>query len=456
MQGPVPGRCVPAHLALRSRARRGLVAGRSGGLGIGEHPEVRPARPAVLGRDIDIRPLIAWAIRHRLRLTLGFGVAARLGQYAYNRSYWMDEGSLVEAIRRLTPGGFLGPLGFSQLAPPGFLVAEWLALHLLGDRQFLFRLVPLAAGTGALFLFLKVARLCLAPGAVLAAVAMFACSDDLIYFSSEVKQYSTDVLCALACTLLGLTVGSRPLSTRRAAVLGAAGSAVAWCSHPSVFVLAAVGTVGLAVEARAGRWRSGALWAAVGLAWVASFLAVQAVAMEQLGHSRGMWAFWAFAFPPWPPKSLWDASWPARRLMLMMVEPLSFGMPFGPSLSMIPALGCGLLGLVRLWRADRRTFALLFLPFAFALLSAYLRLYPFHGRLVLSLAPAMLLAVASGLGRVREVDGRAAFSLALFALVVAVPAASAAWRVVEPRDRDLSNPFGDNRDPVIDPFRFPF
>ena len=396
-----------------------------------------------------------WAIAHRSPLILGFGVVARVGQYLYNRDYWMDEGSLVEAVKHLTPGGFFGPLGYSQLAPPGFLVAEWLALHLLGDWRMAFRLVPLLGGIGALFVFRDVARRTLAPGAILAAVAMFACSDDLIYFASEVKQYSTDVLCALLCTLLGLTIGSRPLSAGRAATLAAAGSAVVWCSHPSIFALAALGLVGLAAEARAGRWWSSGLWVLVGLAWVGSFASVHAVAMEQLGHERGMWAFWAFAFPPWPPRSAWDASWPARRLMLMLVEPLSFGMPFDPRVSMVPALACGLLGAGRLWRLDRRRFALLALPFGFAMLASYLKLYPFHGRLVLFLAPNLLLAVASGLNRVREVRGRGAPYLALVFLVVAVPAASAAFQVVVPRNRELSNPYGDNRYPPIDPFQFP-
>ncbi len=437
------------------RAGPGL-SDRWGGRSIGDSAVGPSGRPGPLGRTIDLGLLVPWAIRHRLGLILGLGIVARLIRCGHDRPYWMDEAALVAGVKALRPGGFFGPLGFNQLAPPGFLVAEWLALHLFGDWRVAFRLVPLAAGIGSLFLFLGVARRCLAPGAVPAALALFACSDDLIYYSSEAKQYSSDVVCALACTWLGLTVGSRPITAARALIWGAAGSAVAWCSHPSVFVLAAVGTVGLAAEVRSAGWRSIGLWVAVGLAWAASLAAVHAVAMAQLEQKRGMWAFWAFAFPPWPPRTLWDASWPARRLILMLVEPLSFGMPLGPRLSMLPALGCGLLGLVRLWRADRRRFALLASPFAFAMLAAYLRFYPFHGRLVLFLAPTMLLAVASGLDRVGQTRGGGFLHGALVALVVAVPAASAAVRAVAPNDRNFPNPYGDNRDPVIDPLRFPF
>src|SRR5207248_1354317 len=102
--------------------------------------------------------------------------------------------------------------------------------------------------------------------------------------------------------------------------------------------------------------------------------------MEQLGHGDGMWRFWDFAFPPVPPRSVWDATWVPRRLALVFVDPLNFDAPIGPRLSMIPAIGLCLAGSVRLGRVDPGRLALLMLPGAFALLAAHLRLYPFHGR----------------------------------------------------------------------------
>ena len=76
-----------------------------------------------------------------------------------------------------------------------------------------------------------------AQSAVWVAVALFGVSGDLVYFASEAKQYSSDVASALAMILLGLTLGARPLTAPRAALLGAAGVTVVWFSHPSIFVL---------------------------------------------------------------------------------------------------------------------------------------------------------------------------------------------------------------------------
>ena len=367
----------------------------------------------------------------------------------------MDEGSLVSNIVTKAPTAMFGPLGNSQLAPPGFLVAEWAARRALGGSRFALRLVPLLSGIASMFLIAAIARRCLPARAVWVAVALFAVSGDLIYFASEAKQYSSDVTSALAFILLGLTLVARPLTAARAALLGAAGAAIVWFSHPSIFVLAAVGTVGLAGSIGDRDGRSTASWVLVGLAWVGSFAAVHFVAMNQLNHDSMMWRFWAFAFPPMPPKSVWDATWIPRHLAMLFVVPLNFDSPIGPRLSMLPAIGLCLAGCVRLWRADRGRLAILMLPGVFALLASCLKLYPFHGRLVLFFVPSLLLAIADGLDLVREHRGRTVLYWALMAMVLGFPTLTAAYHVFEPVHRRDFNQFGDLRPEAIDPYRFP-
>jgi hypothetical protein len=399
--------------------------------------------------------MAAWVDRYKLPLVVGVGIGLRLIQYGHDRGYWMDERSLVRSIQGLSPATMFGPLGNSQLAPPGFLFAEWAAMRALGDSRLSLRLVPLISGIASMFLIAAVARRCLPARAVWMAVALFAVSGDLIYFASEAKQYSSDVASALACLLLGLTIGSRPMTAAKTALLAAAGAAIVWFSHPSVFVLAAVGTVGLSGAVGNRYARSAASWVLVGLAWVGSFAAVHAVAMEQLGSGDGMWRFWDFAFPPVPPRSVWDASWVPRRLALLFVDPLNFDAPIGPRLSMLPAIGLCLMGCARLWRVDRGRLAMLMLPGVFALLAAHLRLYPFHGRLVLFFVPVLLLAIADGLDLVREKRGRGLLYAFLAAMVLGFPTLTAAYHVFEPSNRNFANPYGDLRPAVIDPYRFP-
>ena len=394
--------------------------------------------------------------RHRVAILLGLGVAFRVAGFLAGRGLWMDEGSLIANARLRSPSAFFGPLVASQLAPPGFLTLEWVALRVFGDSAPAARIVPLLAGIASLWLFLAVARRMLTPRAIPAAVALFASADDLIYFASEAKQYSSDVASALACTLIGVTIGVGSLDLRRALVLSTFGVLIVWFSHPSIFVLAAVGTVRLADRLMARDWRSALAWCLVGATWVASFAGVHAVAMVQLGPSGMMWQFWGFAFPPFP-GSVWDASWVFRRLAYFFVNPLHFTAPFGPLWSSLPAVVSCLVGVVVFARSRRDDLALLLLPVGFALAASCLKLYPFHGRLVLFLTPAFLLLIASGLDRVRDLrPGRNLAFATLAALLIGVPMLLDLYRVVEPRQRETLNPYGDRRPLSLDPYRYPF
>jgi len=266
---------------------------------------------------------------HPVRVALVSGIVCRVAGWLADRSYWLDEGSIVGCILKLDETGLFGPLGSSQLAPPGFLASEWAAIHLVGTSRVAFRVVPLLAGIAALFGFHAVARRCL-PGRVeWVAVLLFAVTGDLIYFASEVKQYSSDLALTLGCLVVAFRSNRGPTTWGQAVGLAAMGVGVVWCSHPAIFTLAAIGVVGLARALRDQTPRRGAVWVAIGLAWLASFALVHAVAMRQLGYRRDMWAFWDFAFPPVPPRSVWDLIWPVRRIAFLFASPLNFDAPIG-------------------------------------------------------------------------------------------------------------------------------
>jgi hypothetical protein len=406
----------------------------------------------------------SWLSAHRLGVILSLGILFRLAQYLSGRRSWLDEDALAENIRDLTPAGLFGPLNGNQLAPPGFLILEWAAYHTLGDSLASLRLFPLVFGIAALFLLLGVARRCLRPGAVAIALGLFAVSDEQIYYASELKQYSGDVAFTLAATLLAMSVGSKPVTVARLAALGAFGASAVWFSHPVLFVLAGVGVVllGEALARRDARASAGLV--VVGLVWLGSFAASFAVARVQLAQPHAMWTFWNFAFPVWPPRSAWDASWAIRRFLYLFVNPLNFDTPAGPRLSALPAVGLFLVGAWSLGRRDRKALGLLLLPGLFALLAGALRLYPFHGRLTLYLAPALILVIAEGAAWVREAiaagDGaerlRRGGGAAGGATIQLVPTLPAVYHLDTPRDRSGLDPHGDRRPHHLDPQRFPF
>ena len=64
------------------------------------------------------------------------------------------------------------------------------------------RLFPLVCGIASVFLTCSVAKRYLDPRAVPMAVGMVALGDHLLYYSAEIKQYSCDLMFALACPAL--------------------------------------------------------------------------------------------------------------------------------------------------------------------------------------------------------------------------------------------------------------
>jgi hypothetical protein len=406
------------------------------------------------GREVVLGPIVRrlapWGL-------VGLGVLFRLRQYLAAMPFWLDEESLLENLRTRSWVGPFGPLVNSQLAPPGFLAVERLAYRVLGETRLSLRLFPFLGGVASLGLFLAVCRRCLGPTAVLIALGLFAVSNDLIAYSDELKQYETDVAAGLVCTWLGLGLRSRPVGTAELVVAGAVGAAIVWFSHPSAFVLAGVGTV-LGASALGRRdGREAFRLALVGLTWAASFVAVYAVGLNQLGYNRDMWSFWAFAFPPVPPTSAWEAAWVPRRILFFFVNPLNFDTPLGPRVSILPALGFFGVGCLSLWRRDRLVFGLLAAPVLFTFLAAYLRLYPFHGRLVLFLVPTFLILIAEGAARVGERFGRRDVWAAVLASLLLFPTLrDLDYLVTMPRAHNGFNAHGDRRPSKLDPDRFPF
>jgi hypothetical protein len=416
---------------------------------------------ALAHREIHVGPLIAALTGpRRLEALVALGVVLRVAQFLAGRSFWLDEGSLGDNILSLPLSGLFGPLTSTQIAPPGFLVVEWMVSRALGGSIDTFvyslRLFPLLGGIASLFLFRDVARRQLEPGAAWIALALFAIDDDQIYFANELKPYGTDVTAALIVYRMVLPSASGPLTPARLLGLAAAGAALVWFSLPSAFVLGGVGGVLIASALTRRDWRRALLLVLVAVAWAASFVGVYAVSQAQLDHRRDMWVFWDFAFPPWPPATAWDASWPIRRGLLLFINPLGFETPLGPVVSALLPAALFLAGCVSMGRRRPETLALLLAPGLLALLASYPRLYPFHGRLVLFLAPALLLLIGEGADHVGRWLGDRARVVVLVALFL-FPAWGACYQILVPRDRPTLNPYGDRRLPwKVDPYRFPF
>jgi len=413
------------------------------------------------GRDgVDHR----WSALGRTQITsetwtwilVAIGVVLRLLEYADRRRLYMDERSLLENLVGLAPFDFTSTLTEHQLAPPGFLVIERLLVRTPFPVIPAARLVPLLSAIISMFLMRSVARRFLAAHAVPIAVGLFALNDWLLYYSTEIKQYSTELALTLAAWLLaagpvGKLFGEPPAVTRRRMVLLTLSGAVGvWFSYPLAFGLAAIGTLLIAEAVHRKEWRQMLGLLAMTLAWAASFAVCYRVSRGILTKERFIWDWWYFAFLPIPPRSLEDLVRVWWQVLNLLNSPSDVLTPLGVIPSAFLALGLFVLGA---WSLGRRSLGGLYLvvaPLPFAMLASALHQYPFHGRLLIFLVPTVHLLVGQGAAALSR-KGGAPLALALGAFLLYQPAFDVFWhRTIAPRSHSGYDSHGDLAPDLLD------
>lgn len=325
-------------------------------------------------------------------IIIGVGILLRLFPYFHNRSLWLDESWLALNILQKSYSQLMGVLNNGQMAPIGFLSIEKFMVLSFGDSEYVLRAFPLLAGIFSLFLFYGVARRVLTSRGLLMALGLFAVSSFLIRYSSELKQYSSDVMIALGISLLGLVCMEKE-SRFLLSLFSIAGSILIWFSHSAIFSLAGVGIALTLYYLKARKWQNVAWLSLPALFWLGSFALNYFVTLRDLSQNRKMVKAWSSAFMPMVPVSTEDFMWYLRAFFDM------FHNPGGLSLYGLAAL-CFVIGGISMFSEKRYACYVLTLPMLFTLFASGLNKYPFGGRLILFLVPMMLILIGEGVDRI--------------------------------------------------------
>jgi hypothetical protein len=358
---------------------------------------------------------------------LALGIVLRLRQYFFNRSLWLDESLLALNLITRTPSELLKPLGYHQGAPLGFLMLEKAVIRFLGSGEMALRLIPLLAGIASLFLFATAARRLLAPEAVPIAVGLFSICGSLVYYSSEAKQYSSDVAVALVLLLAAshLTVGEN--TPAKALALSIIAGLSIWFSQPAAFVVAAVGIVWLWVGLGKRDRLFPAAWVGFAIITNLSFGIYYLFSLRTLVRDEWLMGYWSGAFAPLP-YSLSGIRWFAN------AWPEMCGNPLGLTFVGI-ATAAVVFGAMEIFRERPEKLMLLALPILLALAASALHRYPFRGRLLLFAVPCALLLLGAGLGAIwtKTRSVLPGFGSLLIVLMFLNPVEDAARSLVKPR-----------------------
>lgn len=323
-----------------------------------------------------------------------FGITLRLRQYIANRSLWHDEANLALNIVNRTFAELLQPLDYDQGAPIGFLLITKTFTLLFGNEDYILRLTPILSGLIATYLAYRLAKEYLGAGGTLF-LLLFAISWSLVYYSSDLKQYASDVMAVILLIYLAFRSLGEDAKKKDIFLLARTGFFLIWISHPAAFVAAGIGLV-LALEKLLKKNYTRLFWIfGVGAAWIVSFGTTYLISLRTLAADESLKHYWRNAFMPFPPWKDWG--WFIKTYSSLL-QNTSWGLDrdnlFLLSTTLI------IMGLISFFLRDWYKALIITTPVLIVSLASTMEIYPIRGRLALFLIPIIILFLAEGLGRI--------------------------------------------------------
>src|SRR5262249_21455696 len=236
------------------------------------------------------------------------GVLWRLVRYGLAFPLWSDEAAvMLSLVQRHGYADLLRPLDYGQVAPLGFVAAQFTALQLGGTSEYALRAPGLVTGLTALLLFARLAWLTLPPIGAAGAVGVLAASHYITRYSLDIKPYGTDLLVATGLLVLAVRWMKAPERRRWPVLLILVAPVALTMSYPAVFVAGGIGVGLLPILLRrrssATDW---ALWLAYGLVAALSFAGLVYLSTGSLYAEtrQAMMDYWGRGFPPADPVRL--------------------------------------------------------------------------------------------------------------------------------------------------------
>ncbi|WP_158534918.1 glycosyltransferase family 39 protein [Mucilaginibacter hurinus] len=341
--------------------------------------------------------LIIWIV-------IAIGVAIRLFHLLNNRSLWEDEVYLSTGLVNYDfQQLFTKGLPFQQKAPAGYLLVVKSLLAVLGNHEIPLRLFSFISGILSLTMFVPVVRHFFKPAGQVAAITVIAFSPVILYHSVEAKQYAVE----LFSTVLLLYLYVKYLNKTDVFSLiawGIWGAIIIWFSFASVFVMAGIAlAVGVHYLISKQYDVVARLIITFGL-WFGSFI-VNYVLFTQKGSDTGWLVDFFVKHDAFMPLSGSAITWLAQRIVSFLNYPMGLSWVTVYNAGVIEQavmrmvfipLALAAAGIFYLFRNNGQLLLIISAVFIFVLMGSAVKMYPFHERLTLFLAPLFTLLLAAG------------------------------------------------------------
>lgn len=378
------------------------------------------------------------------------GIFLRLYRYLSNSSLWVDEAKLALNIVNSSFFDLLGPLiNPPQFAPVGFVLSTKFLTVVFFENELTLRLIPLISAILSIFLFFSICKKLLDQKSLLIAVSFFSISEYLIQYSSEFKQYSSDVFFSLLLVYMALKIdeeadGSSKLMS--ILTLGFIGMISLFFSFPAALILCATGCYLIYNLYKSGQNKFIFLVITAATVWFCAFLVnYKLFVIDSPAFDKGVHDFWQGGFLAFPPSSAKDI----RQYFEIVKEvfgdnPLKL---FYPGLIFFGFISGCMSGSIS---KDRR-FILILAPIILTIILSVLGVYPIKGRMILFLSPFLIIFISVGFSRIFEIVAKDAKAVAIVLIVIIFlqPAIYQVYRIITPKMgeeiKDVLNYYQANR-----------
>lgn len=322
------------------------------------------------------------------------GIIIRVSVYLQNRNLFIDEANVARNIYERGFADLATPLSYEQYAPPIFLWIVKFITVFMGFGEQAFRLYPLMAGVASLFVLYILLKELGAERAAWYAIGMMAIGYMYIRYSTELKQYISDVLVVLCLLLLAVKTDVQKTAGSKFAIIWlVAGSLAIWLSMPSVFILAGVAAYYFIHCIQYKAFKKMWLIAICGIVWLAQFGAYYKLILQTQAESSYLQSFHADYFLVATPDNLKE--WQHNMALCQVLLSEAAG---ATALALVFNVIGIVYAMVYLVRKKRAVAALLILPGIALLFAAAINKFTLIPRVSLFIMPIILLLVAIGIG----------------------------------------------------------
>jgi len=313
-----------------------------------------------------------------LLLIFLLAVFLRAKVYFANSSLWLDECSLAVNILH---NKFFGLLEYRQSAPVGFLLLTKLATLILGISEATLRFLPFLASILSVVGFYYLSSIFLKKNySIVFANFLFAVNYYLIYYSQELKPYSSDVLVSILLLLFASKLNFQKISTKQLWTLGLVACAAFFVSFTSIFVSAGIFILFLLKNPREYK-KLLALFGSFGLVLLGYYAFNVSGNMDYLSN----YSLWQQGF----------ISLNFSNFLGVVVGNINYF--FEPNKFVLFALILLISGIIVTFKESKENTLLLTFPILVLIVASYLHIYPFQQRIVLFLIPILLLLISKPL-----------------------------------------------------------